>query len=134
MLRVATPLTDGEEAIVSECLGCGIAVHRELGPGFKEIIYHRAFALEAKARGLSFETEKKIDVKFKEWLIPGQKVDLIVEGVVLVEIKTVRTLKTLHRDQVRSYLKTIGLKIGLLLNFNSSLLKNQMKRVVADDL
>jgi GxxExxY protein len=66
-------------------------------------------------------------------LIPGQKVDLIVEGVVLVEIKTVPRLKPLHRNQVRSYLKTTGLKIGLLLNFNSSLLKNQMKRVVADD-
>ena len=130
MLRVATPLSDEEEAIVSECLGCGIAVHRELGPGFKELIYHRAFALEATSRGLRFEVDKKIDVKFKEWLIPGQKVDLIVEGVVLVEIKTVPRLKALHRKQVQSYLKTMDLRIGLLLNFNSSLLKNQMKRVV----
>jgi GxxExxY protein len=134
MLRVATPLSDAEEAIVFECLGCGLAVHRELGPGFKEVIYHRAFALEAKSRGLNFETEKKIDVQVKEWLIPGQKVDLLVEGVVLIEIKTVSRWKRLHRDQVRSYLKTMRLKIGLLLNFNSSLLKNQMKRIVADDL
>jgi GxxExxY protein len=133
MLKIATPLSKHEEQVVSNCLGCGIAVHRVLGPGFKEIIYHRAFALEAKSRGLRFETEKKIDVRFKEWLIPGQKVDLIVEGVVLVEIKTVPVLKALHRDQVRSYLKTMGLKIGLLLNFNSSLLKNQMRRVVVDD-
>ncbi len=133
MLRVTTPLSDEEEAIVSECLGCGIAVHRELGPGFKEIIYHRAFALEAGSRGLRLEKEKRIEVKFKQWLIPGQKVDLIVEGVVLVEIKTVPKLKSLHRDQVRSYLKTTGLKVGLLLNFNSYRLKDQVKRVVADD-
>lgn len=130
MLKVATPLSDEEEAIVSACLGCGIAVHRELGPGFKEIIYHSAFALEMQSRGLSFETEKSILVKYKEWLIPGQKVDLIVEGVVLVEMKAVPKLKPLHRDQVLSYLKTLQLRIGLLLNFNTTLLKNQMRRVV----
>jgi GxxExxY protein len=58
---------------------CGIHVHRALGPGFKEKIYHRAYCLELDSRGIKFECEKPIVVRYKNWEIPGQKVDLIVE-------------------------------------------------------
>jgi GxxExxY protein len=104
-------------------------VHRELGPGFRELIYHRAFTLELGSRGLRFETQKPIVVRYKEWEIPGQKVDLIVASVVLIELKVVPRLKPVHRHQVQSYLRTTDLKIGLLMNFRTSLLKDGLRRV-----
>jgi GxxExxY protein len=129
MLHVRSMLSDAEEAIVSACINCGIAVHRELGPGFKESIYHRALLLEFDDRGLKFETEKAIAVKYRKWEIPGQRVDLIVENTVLIEVKAVPKLKTLHRYQVQSYLRTMGLGIGLIMNFRSPLLKQGLRRV-----
>lgn len=129
LLRVESRLTEAEEALVSESISCAIAVHRELGPGFRELIYHRALLLELDSRGLSYETEKPVDVRYKEWTIHGQKADLVVGGLVLLEIKTVPKLRALHRHQVTSYLKAAGLKAGLLLNFRSSLLKNGIQRV-----
>jgi len=79
--------------------------------------------------GLPFESEKRILVKYREWLIPGQQIDLIVAGTVLVELKAVPRLRALHRYQVQSYLRTTALPIGLLLNFNAPLLKDGMQRV-----
>ena len=130
MLRTNTDLPQDVEAIVSAAIGCGISVHKELGPGFKEKIYHRAYRLELTARGLPFESEKPILVKYRDWMIPGQTVDLIVAGAVLVELKAVPRLRDFHRHQVISYLRTTGLRIGLLLNFNAVLLKEGLRRVV----
>ena len=122
-MKICSPLSPEDEQVVSATIGCGIAVHRELGPGFKESIYHRTYRLELESRGLDFETDKPILVKYRDWLIPGQRLDLLVEKVVLVEIKTVPALRPLHRHQLLSYLKTTGLRVGLLMNFNASLLK-----------
>ena len=133
MLKVGTPLTGPQEAIVSETIGCGIAVHRTLGPGFKEIIYHRAFRLELESRGLPFESDERILVKYREWSIPGQQIDLVVAGLVLVELKAVPRLRKWHQYQVRSYLRTTGLPVGLLLNFNAPLLVDGMRRVLPYD-
>ena len=115
---------------MARALNCGFVVHSELGPGFKERIYERAFCLELDAQGRRFECEKSIDVRYKHWSIPGQRVDLIVEGLVLVEIKAVSKLLILHERQVRSYLKTMGLHAGLLLNFNTPRLKHGARRIV----
>ena len=111
-------------------MDCAFAVHRALGPGFKEKIYQRATCPELDARGLKFECEKAIEVRFKEWRIPGQKIDLLVEQFVLVEMKVVPKLRPLHTAQVVSYLKTLDLQIGLLINFNVTVLKDGFKRVV----
>ena len=129
MLTRHADLPPEQEAIVSSVIGCAIAVHRELGPGFKESIYHTAFRLELESRGISYESEKPIQVKYRAWTIPGQKVDLIVERIVLVEIKAVPRLRVVHRCQVQSYLKTTGLPVGLLMNFNARLLKQGLQRV-----
>ena len=82
------------------------------------------------SRGLKFEREKPIDVIYKQWKIPGQRVDLLVEGTVLVEIKSVPKLRKIHSSQVVSYLKTMDLKIGLLMNVKARVLKEGFKRVV----
>ena len=130
MLRVPSPVSDEDEQMVSATIGCAIAVHRALGPGFKEIIYHRAFRLELESRKIAFESEKRILVKYREWQIPGQTVDLVVGNVVVVELKAVPCLRSFHRVQVLSYLRTMGLRVGLLLNFNEPLLKQGLQRVV----
>ena len=130
MLRIDSPLTASEEEIVRETLRGGIEVHRVLGPGFREPIYHHAFKLELDSRGLPFESEKAILVKYKNWSLPGQRLDLVVAGVVIVEIKAVTRLKILHKRHVVSYLRTTGLKVGLLMNFNSLRLVDGLVRVV----
>lgn len=80
--------------------------------------------------GLSFECEKRIEVGYRHWRIPGQTVDLLIERRVLVEIKTVPRFRPIHRSQVLSYLKTLDLRIGPLINFNCVVLKNGFKRVI----
>jgi GxxExxY protein len=130
MLNPSSPLSPDEERIVSESLNCGFAVHRVLGPGYRERIYEVAYCLELESRGLRFECEKPVEVKYRDWTIPGQTIDLIVENVVIIELKAVPKLRKLHERQVVSYLKTTGLRVGLLMNFNTVLLKNGIKRVV----
>jgi GxxExxY protein len=130
MIRVHSPLSSQQEIVVSSTIDCGLAVHKELGPGFKEQIYHVALCLELDSRGLRFESEKKVAVRYREWTIPGQKIDLIVENVVIVELKAVPKLARLHRGQLVSYLRTTGLRVGLLMNFNTILLKHGLIRVV----
>ena len=129
-LKTDTPLSPEQERIVTVAIDAAVTVHRELGPGFRERIYKRAYCLELDSRGLKFETEKPIEVRYREWLIPGQRIDLIVDSVVLVEIKAVPRLRSLHRWQVISYLKTTGLRVGLLLNFNAPLMKQGLQRIV----
>lgn len=129
-MRTSSPLDAEQERIVSAALDCGFTVHRELGPGFREIIYERAYRLELDSRGLRFESEKPILVRYREWTIPGQKVDLIIERLVLIEIKTVPKLRPVHRAQLLSYLKTLDLRVGLLMNFRAPLLKQGLQRVI----
>ena len=86
-MREWTPLSDADEALVTDAIGCAVTVHRTLGPGFKESIYHRAYLLELDSRGIPYESEKPILVKYRDWVIPGQRVDLIVCGVVLIETR-----------------------------------------------
>ena len=107
-MRVQSTLAAAEETLVSRIMDCGFAVDRILGSGFREKIYHRAFCLELHARGLQFESEKRIEVKYKHWSIPGQTVDLLVEGLVLVEIKTVPKLRSLYRRQILSLFEDDG--------------------------
>jgi len=92
MLRVVSPLSDREEQVFSRAMDCAFAVHRELGPGYREKIYDVAYCLELDAKGITFEREKKVDVRYKQWVIPGQRVDLVLEGLVLVEIKAASKL------------------------------------------
>ena len=130
MLKKHADLPAEQETIISNAIGCGIAVHRELGPGVKERIYHTAYRLELECRGIPFESDKRIVVKYRTWEIPGQQIDLIVAGVVVVELKAIPRLRFLHECQLRSYLRTTGLPVVLLMNFNAPLLKDGMRRIV----
>jgi GxxExxY protein len=129
-MSLQVPIPPDVEAIVKACIGAAIAVHRELGPGFREVIYRRAYCLEIDSLGLRFECEKAMLVKYREWLIPGQRLDLVVGDSVIIEIKSVPRLLRRHERQILSYLKTTGYRVGLLMNFNSKLLRDGLKRKI----
>jgi GxxExxY protein len=130
MINHSTPLDPESESVVTAVIDAGFAVHRALGPGFLEGIYKTAMHLELDARNIPFECEKGVDVLYRDYRIPGQRVDLIVANLVLVELKAVKQLEGIHQAVLISYLKTTGLKVGLLMNFHSVLLKDGLKRIV----
>jgi GxxExxY protein len=129
-LRVESPSSPEVEHIVRQIIGCAIEVHRELGPGFLENIYRCAMRLELEAARLPFECEKAVNVRYRDWEIPGQRLDLVVGGAVVVELKAVRELERIHEAQVMSYLKATGLRVGLLINFNRTTLREGLRRLV----
>ena len=129
-LRVSSPLSAEAESVMSETIGAAIAVHRALGPGFIESIYRRAMCIELESRNLAYEKERSIRVCYRGVEIPGQRVDLIIEGLIVVELKAVAKLDEIHRAQLISYLRTTGLRGGLLINFRVPLLREGLRRIV----
>lgn len=109
-------------------IGAAIAVHRELGPGFLESIYHKALCIALSNRQIPYETQKPVAVRFEGNEAGVHKLDLVVENELVVELKAVKSLNEIHEKQLRSYLKASNLKVGLLLNFNAVVLV--IKRVV----
>ena len=125
------PLPAHVEWIGRRVIGCAIAVHRELGPGYKESIYVEALCLELDERGLDFEREKPIQVTYKDHQIPGQRLDLVVANVLIVECKAADAMAKIYIRQVTSYLKTTSLRLGFIFNFNVDVLMPAgFKRVV----
>ncbi len=129
-VRVPSPLSVEAERVMHRTIGCAIAVHRALGPGFLESIYRTAFGLELDARHLTFERERPVTVSYRGVDIPGQRIDLIVEGLIVVELKAVEQFHDRHRAQLISYLRTTGIRGGLLVNFGARVLKDGLMRVV----
>ncbi len=111
-------------------IGAAIEVHRQLGPGFLEGIYEEALCLELADAGISFERQKEIGVAYKARMVGKHRLDLLVGGQLVVELKTVEELADIHKAQVISYLKTTRLQLGLLINFNVPMLRNGIQRVV----
>jgi len=128
--RKQSPLTTDEELVVHEIVGAALAVHRELGPGYLESFYRKAMCIEMRARAISYECEKAVEVSYRGQLLGTHRVDLVVEGVIIVELKAVERLDVVHRNQVVAYLKAMKLHVGLLVNFNAALLKQGLQRVV----
>ena len=107
------------------------AVHKELGPGFLEKIYEDALCYELEQRGISFIRQKSIPVFYKNQKMPTEyKLDLIVEDQIILELKTVDKILPVHEAQILSYMKQCGTSLGFVVNFNESLIKNGIKRVV----
>ena len=129
-LRVRSTLPEALEQVVARTIDCAFRVHRELGPGFLERIYQKALCLELRAAGLAVEVEKAIDVRYREWLIPGQRLDMVVDGVVIVEVKAIRRIGRIHEAVMLSYLRSTGIRVGLILNFRGTLLRDGIRRVV----
>ena len=120
-----------ENEITSSIIKAAIEVHKHLGPGLLESAYQSCLAHELHLMGLSFEKEKGLPIEYKGIkLYCGYRLDLIVEKTVIVEIKAVDKLLPIHEAQVMTYLKLTGLRLGLLLNFNTPVIKDGIKRIV----
>ena len=114
----------------NQIIGAAIEVHRHLGPGLLESIYERALAHELELRGLSVRRQVAVSVVYKDLVMEGQRLDLLVDPGVIVEVKAVERLAPIHEAQLISYLKCTGMRLGLLVNFNRHLLKQGIKRIV----
>jgi len=104
-------------------------VHRLLGPGLLECIHEEAPCHELGLRGIRFERQKPVDVIYKDIAIKGQRLDLLIEGVLVIELKSVSKLPELAIAQALSYLRATGLKRALIINFGQELLKDGIKRI-----
>ena len=112
-------------------IGAAIEVHRALGPGMLESVYQHALSHELRLQGMCVDTEVQASVRYKDLQIPGAfRLDLLVEGLVIVELKSVDTLLPTHEAQLLTYLRCCNLKLGLLLNSNEPLLKRGIVRIV----
>jgi GxxExxY protein len=117
------------EDVTEQIIGAAIEVHRVLGPGLLESIYEEALCHELGLRGVHSERQIGVDVVYKGVVIKGQRIDILVEGRVVVELKAVSSLPDVASAQVLSYLKATGLKTGLLLNFGAPRLVDGVKRL-----
>jgi GxxExxY protein len=129
-LRIESPLDAETEAVITRTIGCAIAVHTALGPGFLESIYKRAMRIELDAQRLPYECERAVSVAYRGVEIRGQRIDLIVENRVVVELKAVTRLDPIHEAQTISYLRTTKLRAALLINFRVPLLPQGLRRIV----
>jgi GxxExxY protein len=109
-------------------IGAAMAVHRELGHGFLEAVYHAALARELQMRGIPFEREKRLPVYYRNERIAEYKADFVCYEQVIVELKAIQKLTGVEEAQIINYLKATGLNRGLLLNFGA--LSLQFKRLV----
>src|SRR5438270_1290189 len=125
MSRAVTELNQ----ITREVIGAAIEVHRQLGPGLLESSYRECLCRELVLRGIPFEREKPLPLEYKGiHLGCGYRLDLLVAGAVVVEIKSVEALAPIHDAQLLTYLRIGGWRLGLLINFNVAVLKSGIHR------
>ena len=119
-----------ENAIATEIIGAAIEVHKTLGPGLLESAYQASLARELSLRNIRFEREKELPLEYKGVKLDcGYRLDFIVAGLVIVELKSVEKILPIHQAQVLTYLKLLDLKLGLILNFNVEYLRYGVKRI-----
>ncbi len=116
--------------LTQSVIGAAIEVHRELGPGFLEAVYEEALSQELKVRQIPHVRQAVIHVSYKGNPVGEGKLDILVDNRLIVELKSVEVLAPIHKAQVISYLKTTGLFLGLLINFNVPVLKDGVQRIV----
>ena len=123
--------TPREDRITDKIIGAAIEVHRVLGPGLLESAYEECLCYELSLRELKFKRQVPLPVAYKGIkLACGYKMDLLVDDLVVVELKTVEGLLQVHSAQLLSYLRLSGKPVGLLINFNSPTIKSGLKRIV----
>ena len=122
--------TNELDTITQKIIGCAIEVHRHLGPGLLEHVYEEALCVEFQLQGLSYQRQAPIPLKYKGRPIGEYRIDLLVEDEIVVEFKSVERHDPVFQAQVITYLQITGKRIGLLMNFNSRLLKDGIKRII----
>jgi GxxExxY protein len=119
------------DSLTESVIGLAIEVHRALGPGLLESAYQECLCYELKAKGIAFGRQVSLPVVYKSVKLDcGYRMDLVVDDRLVVELKTVEKILPVHEAQLLTYLRLSGLRTGLLLNFNTAVLKNGIKRMV----
>jgi GxxExxY protein len=128
------PLEDGavtDNDITHEIIGAAIEVHKRLGPGLLESAYEECLAHELRLRNLRIDQQVGVPVVYKETKLEcGYRMDLLVEGRIVVELKSMESLAPIHEAIILTYLRLSGHKIGLLINFNVAILKDGVRRFI----
>ena len=119
-----------DDPLTRKIIACAIEVHRRLGPGLLEKLYKEAMIIEMELNGLKVEKNVKIPVGYKGKPIGDYFIDLLVEDTVILELKSVERHDSVFEAQILSYMKLTGKKVGLLINFNSKMIKDGVKRFV----
>ncbi len=119
-----------ENAITERIIKCAIEVHKQLGPGLLESIYEDGMTVEFELEGLRYKQQVKLPVIYKGRQLGEYRLDLLVEDLVVVEIKSVERYDPVFEAQVLTYLKLTQKRVGLLINFNSRLVKDGIKRFI----
>lgn len=114
--------------LTKQIIGLAINIHNQLGPGFGETIYKRALKLEIQRIGLKVQVEHPVIIKWKSQIIGKQKLDLLVNNTLIVELKSKKAIEDIHLQQLLSYLKASQKRLGIVLNFGAKSL--QIKRVI----
>lgn len=117
--------------LTSNIIGAAIEVHKHLGPGLLESAYEECLCHELELRNIAYERQKALPIEYKEIRLDcDYRLDIVVEGLVILELKSCETIVDIHKAQLLTYLKLSGLKLGLILNFNVQVLKGGIVRVV----
>lgn len=116
------------DELSGKVIAAAIAVHKQLGPGFLETVYEQALKIELAKAGIGYESQKQIKVEYDGTVVGNHFLDLVVEGQLILELKSVKALEEVYYAQLRSYLRATNTRTGLLLNFNSATLT--VKRIV----
>ncbi len=126
------PSAQGErDSLTESVIGLAIEVHRALGPGLLESAYQECLCYELKVEDIAFGRQVALPVAYKSVKLDcGYRMDLVVDGRLVVELKTVEKILPVHEAQLLTYLRLSGIRTGLLLNFNTEVLKNGIKRMV----
>jgi len=118
------------ELICNRVIGCAIEVHRTLGPGLLESVYRECLLIEVREASLRADRERRIPIKYRGHAVPTElKLDVLVEGCVVVELKAIEQIHPVHLAQVITYLKLSGCPAGLILNFNVTSLRAGLRRL-----
>ena len=124
-----SPTPFESDPLTGRIIGSAIEVHRIIGPGLIESIYENALCHELSLRGMTYQQQLEMDVSYKGKIIKGQRIELIVEGEIVIELKSVSRVHEVVFAQLLSYLKVTGLKRGLILNFGEKRLIDGIRRV-----
>lgn len=117
--------------LTEKIIGCAIEVHKGIGPGLLESAYEECLCYELSTAGISFQRQVELPVRYKEVSLDcGYRLDLIVECEIILEIKAVDQIIPIHEAQLLSYLRMLNKRVGLILNFHSSIMKYGIKRIV----
>jgi GxxExxY protein len=125
-----TEPSEDVDRLAREVIGAAIEVHRILGPGFLESVYEEAFCVELGLRSIPFQRQAVTPILYKGVAVVQGRLDMLIKGQLIVEIKAVDELASIHVAQAISYLKATGHQLALLINFNVKFLKDGIKRVV----